>query len=163
MCNGSYGAWAAELSVWDENGDMVAFLSDTCSISWTATYDGTYVIGINEVGACGDASSNTSTDNGFPALTCEGASGVEDITLADFTVYPNPNSGQFSIVNEGVSGNYIIELIDVTGKVVYSEQVQMNSNARTEINSTDVNTGVYLVKMTNTDENYYRTLRMIVK
>jgi len=163
MCNGSYGAWAAELSVWDENGDIVVFLSDTCSISWTATYDGTYVIGINEVGACGDASSNTSTDNGFPALTCEGANSVEDITLADFTVYPNPNSGQFSIVNEGVSGNYIIELIDVTGKVVYSEQVQMNSNARTEINSTDVNTGVYLVKMTNTDENYYRTLRMIVK
>ncbi len=163
MCGGSYGAWAAELSVWDENGDMIALLSDTCSISWTATYDGIYVIGINEVGACGAESTNTNTDNGFPALTCEGASAVEDITLTEFAIYPNPNEGQFSIVNRGVNANYIIELIDMTGKVVYSVQRQINSNDLVQINSTDLNSGIYLVKMTNTDENYQRTLRMLIK
>jgi len=93
----------------------------------------------------------------------ESANSIEDLSITNFTIYPNPNKGQFSIVNEGVNGNYLIELFDVTGKVVYSEQVQLNSNARTVINSTDVNTGIYLVKMTNTDENYQRTLRMVIK
>jgi hypothetical protein len=162
MCNG-YGAWAAELSIWDENGDLVVFLSDTCSISWTATYDGTYVIGINEVDACGSQSTNASTDNGFPSLTCEGADGINELEQADFAIYPNPNNGEFSIVNEGVNGRYLIELIDVTGKVVYSEQLRLNANEKTVINSTGVNTGVYLVKMTNTEANYYRTLRMVIK
>jgi hypothetical protein len=66
-------------------------------------------------------------------------------------------------VNEGQAGDYLIEVIDVTGKVVYAEQIQLNGNAQTEINTSNMNTGVYLVKMTNTDENYYRTIRMIVK
>jgi len=163
MCNGSYGAWDAELSIWDADGNIVAFASDTCAITWTATYDGTYVIGINEVGACGAESDNTATNNGFPALTCEGATAVEDIDLANFSVFPNPNNGQFTIVNQGQAGNYSIEMIDVTGKVVYAEQIQLNGNDRTEISPDALNTGVYLVRMTNTEENYYRTIRMIVK
>ena len=93
----------------------------------------------------------------------ESANNVEDLSITNFTIYPNPNNGQFSILNEGVNGNYLIEFFDLTGKVVYSEQIQMNSNERTVINSRDVNTGIYLVKMTNTDENYQRTLRMVIK
>jgi hypothetical protein len=94
-------------------------------------------------------------------LTC--AVGVEEIEEAKFSIFPNPNNGQFSIINEGQAGKYILEIMDVTGKVVYSEQVQLNANDRTDINTNGINTGVYLVKMTNTDENYYRTMRMVIK
>jgi len=41
--------------------------------------------------------------------------------------------------------------------------LQLNANETTVINATDVNTGVYLVKTTNTEENYYRTIRMVIK
>jgi hypothetical protein len=163
ICNGSYGAWIPELSVWDDNGNLVAFNQDTCAISWTATYDGTYLIGINEVDACGSASDNTSTSNGYPALTCEGSVAVGEIERANFSIYPNPNSGQFMIVNEGQAGNYVIEVMDIAGKVVYAEQMQLNGNAQTEINTSGINTGVYLVKMTNTEDNYHRTIRMVIK
>jgi plastocyanin len=163
MCGGDYGAWMPEISIWDEDGNIVAFAQDTCAISWNAMYDGTYLIGINEVGACGADSDNTEVNNGYPALTCEGTLDVEDINTTKFSVFPNPNNGQFNIVNEGQAGEYLIEVMDVAGKVVYAEQVQLNGNAQTEINTSDINTGVYLVKMTNTDENYYRTIRMIVK
>ncbi|MCB0580072.1 MAG: hypothetical protein KDD10_12285, partial [Phaeodactylibacter sp.] len=44
---------------------------DGCTITWTASEDGTYLIVINEAGQCGGGN-NTNTDNGFPALTCLG-------------------------------------------------------------------------------------------
>ena len=73
ICEGpGAGAWPAELSIFDQDGNLVAFASDTCEITWTAEYNGTYLIGINEVGACGDASMNTQTNNGYPTLTCMG-------------------------------------------------------------------------------------------
>ena len=97
----------------------------------------------------------------YTATGC--AVGVDEVEQADFSIYPNPNSGQFMIVNEGQAGNYVIEVMDVTGKVVYAEQMQLNGNAQTEINTSGINTGVYLVKMTNTEDNYHRTIRMIVK
>lgn len=163
MCGGDYGAWMPELSIWDEDGNIVMMTQDTCAITWTATYDGTYIIGINEVDACGAASDNTSTDNGYPALTCDGSVAVSEIDKASFSIYPNPNNGLFNIVNEGQAGNYIIEVMDITGRVVYAEQLQLNGNAQTEINTSNVNTGVYLVKMTNTEDNYHRTIRMVIK
>ena len=78
-------------------------------------------------------------------------------------VYPNPNNGDFSIMNEGMAGNFLIEMMDVTGKSVHSQRIQLNSAQRTDINTTDVTPGVYLLKLTNTDENYFRTIRMVVR
>jgi hypothetical protein len=99
----------------------------------------------------------------LPGTAVDCATGVAEVEEKEFSIYPNPNNGQFSIVNEGIEGTYVIDIMDVTGKVVYSEQVQMNANSRTDINTGDINTGVYLVKMTNTKENYYRTIRMVIK
>ncbi len=73
ICEGpGAGSWPAELSIIDQDGNIVAFAQNVCEISWTATYNGTYFLGINEVGACGGESTNTQTDNGFPSLTCSG-------------------------------------------------------------------------------------------
>lgn len=91
------------------------------------------------------------------------ASGLDEVELAVFTLFPNPNNGQFTIVNDGENGTYLIEMMDVTGKFVYSEQMQLNANEQTEINTDNVTTGVYLLKVTNTEENYFRTIRMVVK
>lgn len=88
---------------------------------------------------------------------------VKEIEKADFSIYPNPNNGQFNIINEGNDGTYIIEVIDATGRVVHNEQMQINSNDQTTINTKDLKSGIYFVKMTNMNENYYRTLRMIIK
>ena len=91
------------------------------------------------------------------------AVGVNEAENIDFAIYPNPNNGQFTIANKGVTGEYLIEIIDVTGKIVYSDSQTLTSGERTEINPNDVRLGVYMVKLTNTTENYYRTLRMIIK
>ena len=72
ICEGAgAGSWEPELTIFNADGQLVTFVQD-CEITWTATYTGTYLIGINEVGACGAASDNLETDNGFPTLTCTG-------------------------------------------------------------------------------------------
>ncbi|PHI19001.1 hypothetical protein CEQ90_15300 [Lewinellaceae bacterium SD302] len=73
MCNGpGAGSWVPEFTIIAPSGAIDAFGAgdgDGCSITWTASESGTYLIVINEAGQCGGGP-NTATNNGFPALTC---------------------------------------------------------------------------------------------
>jgi len=73
MCNGpGAGTWVPEFTIIAPSGEVDAFGEgdgDGCSITWTASESGTYLIVINEAGACGGGD-NQMTNNGFPALTC---------------------------------------------------------------------------------------------
>jgi hypothetical protein len=70
MCNGpGAGSWVPDFTIIAPSGTIDAFgLGDGCSITWTASEDGTYLIVINEAGNCGVGNQ---IDNGYPALTCE--------------------------------------------------------------------------------------------
>lgn len=75
ICNGpGAGSWVPEFTIIAPSGAVDAFGpgdGDGCTITWTASESGTYLIVINEAGACGGGN-NTSTNNGFPSLTCLG-------------------------------------------------------------------------------------------
>ncbi|MBK8565522.1 MAG: T9SS type A sorting domain-containing protein [Saprospiraceae bacterium] len=75
MCNGiGAGSWVPEFTIIAPSGHVDAFGpgdGDSCTITWTATESGTYLIVINEAGFCG-GSPNEFNFNGFPALTCLG-------------------------------------------------------------------------------------------
>ncbi|MEM9820885.1 MAG: T9SS type A sorting domain-containing protein [Bacteroidota bacterium] len=75
MCNGTgAGTWVPDFTIIAPSGTIDAFGlgdGDGCSISWTASEGGTYLIVINEAGQCGGGN-NTMTANGFPAITCDG-------------------------------------------------------------------------------------------
>ena len=67
QCNGAYGAWTPEYTIIAPSGAVEAFGAGTgCTITWTASEAGTYLVVINEAGACGVGGS---TSNGFPAIT----------------------------------------------------------------------------------------------
>ena len=64
-CEGS-GAWIPEYTVFAPSGAIDAFGAGTgCSISWTASESGTYLVAVNEADSCGVTGS---IDNGFPSL-----------------------------------------------------------------------------------------------
>jgi hypothetical protein len=88
---------------------------------------------------------------------------VNEIERANFSFYPNPNNGEFTLINDGNAGEYLVEVIDITGKVIHSELVTLNSSQKHLVSVSDVVSGVYLVKLINTQDSYSRTLRMIVK
>lgn len=66
-CNGlGAGAWTPEYTVFSPTNEVVAFGAGTgCSISWTATESGTYIVAVNEADNCGETGT---TNNGFPSL-----------------------------------------------------------------------------------------------
>jgi len=165
------GGSDTRLWIWEGDCDNLVAVADTDDDCAFAP-DGTgfeYAASLEDIPVVGGTTYYIEWDATWSAaafdwtLNFSTTTGIEDNEIADFAIYPNPNNGQFSIVNDGVNGTYLIEIMDVTGKVVYSEQLQLNANETTVINATDVNTGVYLVKTTNTEENYYRTIRMVIK
>jgi hypothetical protein len=73
ICNGpNAGSWVPEFTIIAPSGAVDAFGAgdgDGCTITWTASESGAYLIVINEAGACGGGPS-VAVDNGYPALTC---------------------------------------------------------------------------------------------
>lgn len=162
ICDGTgAGSWSPALSVTDPDGNLVAYVED-CSVTWTTSMEGTYVIGISEAGNC-FASTNTQTDNGNPTLSCEGSVGVSEVEKADFSIFPNPSNGQFSIRNAGEAGNYNIRVIDMAGRIVHSQKSILSPNSVVAVNVNDFAKGVYMVKMTNTLDNSATTQRVVVQ
>lgn len=73
MCNGAgAGSWVPEFTIIAPSGAIDAFGpgdGDGCTITWTASEEGTYLIVINDADECGGGP-NVDVGNGFPALTC---------------------------------------------------------------------------------------------
>jgi len=79
ICNGPDGvgtggqAWIPDFTIFTPSGaiDTFGLGDDGCSITWTASEEGTYVVVVNEAGSCGGGA-NTGTGNGYPSITCSG-------------------------------------------------------------------------------------------
>ena len=69
-CNGpGAGTWTPEYTIIAPSGDVEEFGAgdgDGCSITWTASESGNYLVVINEAGECGVAGSD---GNGYPMIT----------------------------------------------------------------------------------------------
>lgn len=87
LCNGpGAGSWPVSFTIIAPSGAIDASGTDadsTCALTWTATEEGMYTIGISEAGFPCDSSTNQSTNNGFPAVTCtDGNACVECTEIA---------------------------------------------------------------------------------
>lgn len=69
---------------------------------------------------------------------------IGENTLEGVSIYPNPSEGVINITNNNNTSNDII-VLDVTGKIVYSNSV----NASTTVDLSANGTGIYFVKVSN--------------
>jgi len=79
--------------------------------------------------------------------TCTEVLKTNTISLDEVSVYPNPFSNNIT-VNFKKSQNFTIKLFNITGKLVYSNQIY-TSNATVSL--PDLSRGVYIVELK--DEN----------
>ena len=125
----------------------------------------------SSIGGCG-TDNDPNSDNRFFARSSNDAEmlcytfntcdeclvGIEELeSLNRVEVYPNPVVGDINIVFEN-SGLYNIRLLDLTGKVILSTEVNA---ARTALSSEGLKSGVYFVQITDNDNN--TVTRKIVK
>lgn len=124
MCNGpGAGTWVPEFTIIAPSGVIDAFGAgdgDACTITWTASEDGTYLIVINEADNCGGGP-NTGTANGFPALTCISGAVCEpvDVTCNAGTL---TTSGETTVCGDEATFDLAVEMDTIPdgGSFVYT-------------------------------------------
>ena len=81
---------------------------------------------------------------GFLLVSLSNPLSIQDNTISTFKVFPNPVSEVLSVVlnSEGINS---IKIIDLTGKIVFSETFE--GNFKEEISLNNLESGIYLLKV----------------
>jgi Secretion system C-terminal sorting domain len=94
---------------------------------------------------------HNSPEHNFEICVVEGEGsgiGMEENTVAEFVLFPNPGTGVFNLQYTGQSGLANIEVMDVTGRIVYNEQARVNNGTILDLDLTGMSTGSYNVRLT---------------
>jgi hypothetical protein len=109
-------------------------------------------------GAQAIVSPNATTNYTLTGIDANGCSNTSNITVqvnlctgintvannsSDIKVFPNPSKGEF-VIEMGTSYDKSVEVVDFTGKVVYSTKT---NNAKINVNINNYAAGVYYVKV----------------
>ncbi len=113
-------------------------------ISWGQAGEGS----VEVVVTCGSCSITVSLDviisDTLPRCTI---SGIDEVSNLDFSIYPNPSNGSFTIQTEDINaGSIRIEVFNLLGKVVYSLE-EMASPSYTKDVKLDAVSGIYFVRL----------------
>jgi hypothetical protein len=76
--------------------------------------------------------STSACDNGFSICVVQGGTviGMNEQNGADWSVFPNPSNGTFTVTNGGNNALVDMQVIDLGGRMVHSTRVQMNAGAQ---------------------------------
>ncbi len=106
----------------------------------TSSYGGIYLIKTDSLGRV-----NSSTGT------------VEINNPLDFSIFPNPNNGVFSLQVKGISKLHsFIEIYNLNGERVYT--CQLTNNSKNNINLSFLNTGLYVVLLKSDDKIYTKKI-----
>tara|TARA_B110000438_G_C15754896_1_gene624628 strand:+ start:537 stop:1205 length:669 start_codon:yes stop_codon:yes gene_type:complete len=92
---------------------------------------------------------------------CSWATDVAEVTEDDLTIYPNPNNGEFFISNNGKAENVNLHVLDIQGKEVYNNVLNLGAGANEFIKLNDLNPGMYIVVLDS--ENGRTTQNVVVQ
>jgi hypothetical protein len=87
-------------------------------------------------------------------MSWESGSGVEDgDLLSTLSVYPNPTSGRFTVsISNAEATDMTIEFVNISGQVVYRNEVKATYSYTDEIDASQFAKGVYYLKVNNGKE-----------
>lgn len=85
---------------------------------------------------------------------------VQDNVFDEFKVFPNPTNGIVTISGLNKSNTLNIQLIDISGRVIYTKNLKTINQNKTELDMSDLSTGTYFIQI-ETDIN--KTVKKIIK
>ncbi len=135
-------------------------VSNTTDPIHTYTYPNGGIYNISQVayGKCFTKDS-TSTEITVPCLT----TGLDEIGDSDFTIYPNPNSGVFTLEFKVTENDKVAaEIVDMMGKstpIEFSEGISSGWNTTTiDTRKYNLKPGIYFLKLESGNEIYSKRL-----
>ncbi len=75
--------------------------------------------------------------------------GVDGLVKNNFSIYPNPNKGSFTIQFDTEIDNCSIQIIDMLGRTVYNQNFNVVSNQQQDIELNSTSIGIFFVKIKN--------------
>lgn len=94
---------------------------------------------------------HNSADHNFEICVVEGSGsgiGMAENEVNEFNLFPNPGTGVFNLLYSGKSGLANIEVMDVTGRIVYNQQAQVANGSTESLDLTGMSAGNYNVRLT---------------
>ncbi|OIQ29319.1 MAG: hypothetical protein BM564_06365 [Bacteroidetes bacterium MedPE-SWsnd-G2] len=92
-------------------------------------------------------------------LCIESALSIDEVSLSEFKVYPNPNTGLFWVeFNSQTSSDLKFEVYDIRGRQIFNETENANGYIRKDINLTGVSSGVYVLYVSDGTSKVSRKL-----
>lgn len=86
--------------------------------------------------------------------------GLNENTANTLSVYPNPTAGNVNITLAN-GGKYTVEVVDMVGNVVSSEEVTVNSNEKLNRDFSALTNGIYLLNVRG--ENFSKTTKLTIQ
>ena len=143
----------------DAGAGFASYLWSNDSITQTIEIDGSEVgTGIYNYSVT-VTDDNTCSNSDTIEITVESGSGIDNLSLKPLIkLYPNPTTGIINIIIEGYSEqNLTIEVLNITGELVYSKQLK-NMKVKTieKIDLSDQPKGIYIIKLHNNKIMHFR-------
>ncbi len=79
-------------------------------------------------------------------------------TFAEFRIFPNPAKESVNIRSEGFNGEGIVELCDMSGRLIARKQVLQG-----HVSLDDVHPGIYLIRLFAGDGKGYQVSRLVIQ
>lgn len=118
------------------------------------TANGTYNVQVTDANGCVETAS-------FDVIDI--VLSVNEINLGSLvSVYPNPTTGLLNINGEGISGEYTVQVQNVLGATVYSNEYNFSSNV-VSINLNETQKGVYFIQLINAEGELEYMNRIVLK
>lgn len=107
----------------------------------TYAFGGTYTVCVTAFNACGASAQVCSP------VTVSVITGMADLIQQNLAVYPNPSEGSVTLELNGIESAASLNIFDVAGRNVFSEQLVIGNEFKKNINLQDVNAGTYLLQL----------------
>jgi len=126
--------------------------------------DGTETITVPNVTTANARIMIEAVDNIFYAVnsspfTIGDTSSINDFSLSNFSLYPNPNNGSFSVeFNSKTSEDINISIFDIQGRKVFDQSYSNSGNFSQNIDLKDVQSGIYLVVVKDGENSQIRKI-----
>jgi PKD repeat protein len=118
-------------------------LSGDTSQSYTATQNGVYSVHITDANGCSSVSNS---------ITITGV-GINEISAADYRVYPNPASDMIQLDLSRLDQNTINTLSEIVVYDMLGQKLKSQSINETSISVRDLSNGVYMIAVTDKNQN----------
>lgn len=135
---------------WVDCSNNYTFITGETAQNFSPTSTGSYAVIITEDG-CIDTSYCHQINNTFVD---------ESENTFGISIYPNPNSGQFTIQKPlGLNHEIQLKLLDINSKLIFQKTIPI-SDQKLEINTNSVNSGVYYLQIIVGQEIFMKKLIM---